>query len=119
LHVSPAVLIKSDLFFLSFSVNAFSKSIEKSFDYAILEKSKKINAIKLNIPWSDLGSWKEILLMYHRNKAKYFRIFTFVKRLILNIINFLDYIFLVIYQKNLIKENLKYQNIFLKKLMKD
>ena len=33
---------------------------EKSFDYAILEKTKNINAIKLDIPWSDLGNWKEI-----------------------------------------------------------
>ena len=26
-------------------------------------KNKKINAIKLDIPWSDLGSWKEICKM--------------------------------------------------------
>ena len=51
---------------------SFNKSKSLSFDYAILEKTKNINAIKLNIPWSDLGSWKEILLMFHRNKAKYF-----------------------------------------------
>ena len=38
-----------------------------------LEKIKDINAIKLDIPWSDLGSWKEICLMYNRNKAKYFK----------------------------------------------
>ncbi len=31
-----------------------------SFDYAILEKGKEINAIILNAPWSDLGSWIEI-----------------------------------------------------------
>ena len=47
---------------------AFSKNSSKSFDYAILEKTKEINAIKLNIPWSDLGSWKEILLMFYKNK---------------------------------------------------
>ncbi len=52
---------------------AFNKNPSKSFDYAILEKTKKINAIKLNIQWSDLGSWKEILLMFKRNKRKYFR----------------------------------------------
>ena len=52
--------------------NAFTKNSSKSFDFAILEKSNDINAIKLNIPWSDLGNWKEILLMYHRNKTKYF-----------------------------------------------
>ncbi len=50
----------------------FKKNLSKSFDYAILEKMKNINAIKLDIPWSDLGSWKEICLMYHRNKKKYF-----------------------------------------------
>ena len=52
---------------------AFSKSVEKSFDYAILEKTKKINAIKLDIPWSDLGSWREISKIYKRDKAKYFK----------------------------------------------
>ena len=50
----------------------FNKNSNKSFDHAILEKINKINAIKLNLPWSDLGSWKEILLMFHRNRAKYF-----------------------------------------------
>jgi mannose-1-phosphate guanylyltransferase/mannose-6-phosphate isomerase len=50
---------------------AFAKSKAKSFDYAILEKAKNINAIKLNIPWSDLGSWKEICKMYDRLKNKY------------------------------------------------
>ena len=51
----------------------FKKCIEKSFDYAILEKSKHINAIKLNIPWSDQGSWKEISRIFDKNKSKYFR----------------------------------------------
>ena len=49
----------------------FSKATAKSFDYAILEKIRDINAIKLDIPWSDLGSWKEILKMYDKNKNKY------------------------------------------------
>ncbi len=51
---------------------SFKKIPEKSFDYAILEKSKNINAIKLNIPWSDLGSWKEISNIFRKNKSKYF-----------------------------------------------
>jgi len=50
---------------------SFVKATAKSFDYAILEKTKQINAIKLDIPWSDLGSWKEILKMYDKNKKKY------------------------------------------------
>ena len=52
---------------------AFIKNPSKSFDYAILEKTKKINAIKLNIEWSDLGSWKEILLMFKKNKKRYLK----------------------------------------------
>ena len=50
----------------------FIKNNSKSFDYALLEKMKNINAIKLNISWSDLGSWKEILLMYNKNLKRYF-----------------------------------------------
>ena len=53
--------------------SSFEKSTAKSFDYAILEKTKQINAIKLDIPWSDLGSWKEILKMYDKNKNKYYK----------------------------------------------
>ena len=52
--------------------NWFSKATAKSFDYAILEKTKDINAIKLDIPWSDLGSWREISKIFNRDKAKYF-----------------------------------------------
>ena len=51
----------------------FSRSIEKSFDFAVLEKTKKINAIKLDMPWSDLGSWREISKIYKKNKNKYFK----------------------------------------------
>ena len=51
----------------------FNKATAKSFDYAILEKAKEINAIKLNIPWSDLGSWREISKIYNRDKAKYYK----------------------------------------------
>ena len=51
---------------------SFNKSISKSFDVAILEKSKQVNAIKLTIPWSDLGSWSEICKMYNRDKSKYY-----------------------------------------------
>jgi mannose-1-phosphate guanylyltransferase/mannose-6-phosphate isomerase len=62
---------KNDIYYLN--KNEFAKCISKSFDYAILEKTQKINAIKLNIPWSDLGSWKEICKMYQKNKNKYFK----------------------------------------------
>ena len=60
---------KKNVYYLN--KRAFKKSKAISFDYAILEKSKNINAIKLNIPWSDLGSWKEICKIYNTLKDKY------------------------------------------------
>ena len=62
---------KSNVYYLN--RQAFIKATAKSFDYAILEKTKEINAIKLDIPWSDLGSWKEICKMYGKNKRQYFK----------------------------------------------
>ena len=49
---------------------SFKKLQEISFDYAILEKSKNINGIKLNIPLIDLGNWKEIWKFFKKNKSK-------------------------------------------------
>ncbi len=63
--------LKNEIYYLN--KKSFVKSVEKSFDYAILEKAKEINAIKLNVPWSDLGSWKEISKIYKKNKSKYFK----------------------------------------------
>ena len=63
--------VKNNVYYLN--RNAFLKNPSRSFDFAILEKTKDINAIKLNIHWSDLGSWKEILLMFNRNKKRYFK----------------------------------------------
>jgi mannose-1-phosphate guanylyltransferase/mannose-6-phosphate isomerase len=62
---------KSNIYYLNKA--SFIKVKAKSFDFAILEKVKKINAIKLDIPWSDLGSWREILIMYDKNKNKYIK----------------------------------------------
>ena len=50
---------------------AFNKCKNMSFDYAILEKSNNINAIRLKTPWSDLGSWKEICKIYNKFKNRY------------------------------------------------
>ena len=63
--------LKHNVYYLDKSF--FTKIIDKSFDYAILEKAKHINGIKLDIPWSDLGSWKEISKIFRKNKAKYFK----------------------------------------------
>ena len=62
---------KNNIYYLN--KNEFLKSNSKSFDYAILEKSKNINAIKLDIPWSDLGSWKEICKIYDKLKKNYIK----------------------------------------------
>ena len=73
-HCVKAVLkakLKKHTYYLNKA--SFNKATTESFDYAILEKTKKINAIKLDIPWSDLGSWREISKMYLKNKAKYFK----------------------------------------------
>ena len=72
-HCINAVLeskVLKNIFYLD--IKSFKKISEKSFDHAILEKSKNVNAIKLNIPWSDLGSWKEISNIFKKNKSKYF-----------------------------------------------
>lgn len=50
--------------------SSFKKIQEISFDYAILEKSKNINGIKLNIPLTDLGNWKEIWKFFKKYKSK-------------------------------------------------
>jgi len=63
--------LKSNTYYLNKA--SFIKATSKSFDYAILEKTKQINAIKLDIPWSDLGSWNEILKMFEKNKNKYIK----------------------------------------------
>ena len=50
--------------------SSFERIKEISFDYAILEKSKNINGIKLNIPLTDLGNWKEIWKFFKKYKSK-------------------------------------------------
>ena len=60
---------KNNIYYLN--KKHFLKCTSISFDYAILEKSKDINAIKLDIAWSDLGSWGEICKIYDKLKNKY------------------------------------------------
>ena len=51
---------------------SYKKIKNVSFDYAILEKAKNINSIILDVPWSDLGNWKQITDVFKKNKKKYF-----------------------------------------------
>ena len=60
--------VKKGVYYLKKS--PFKKIKEISFDYAILEKSKNLNGIKLNIPLSDLGNWKEIYKYFKNNLSK-------------------------------------------------
>jgi mannose-1-phosphate guanylyltransferase/mannose-6-phosphate isomerase len=58
----------------------FNKITPISFDYAILEKVKKINSICLNISWSDLGSWSEIFkILKEKIKKKLIKKNTFYR----------------------------------------
>ena len=65
-------LIKSKIYKNVYYLNklSFKKIKEISFDYAILEKSKNIYGIKLNIPLMDLGNWKEIWKFFKKQKTK-------------------------------------------------
>jgi len=71
IHSTNKSKISKNVYYLN--KKSYKKIQEKSFDLAILEKSRNINAIKLNIPWSDLGSWKEISNIFKKNKSKYFK----------------------------------------------
>jgi mannose-1-phosphate guanylyltransferase len=51
----------------------FNKVKGNSFDYAILEKYKNVNSIKLNLDWTDLGNWFEILKIFSKKKSQYFK----------------------------------------------
>ncbi len=67
-------VIQSKIFKNSYFLNNkyFSKIKNISFDYSILEKSQNINALAVNIKWSDLGNWKEITNIFKSNKKNYF-----------------------------------------------
>ena len=65
---------------ISLNKKYFNKIKAISFDYAILEKIKAINSIKLNLTWSDLGSWKEIFkIIKSKTSQAYIKKNTFYK----------------------------------------
>ena len=61
-------IINKDVYHLN--KKSFKKINQISFDYAVLEKSKNVNGIKLNLPLTDLGNWKEIWKFFKRNNSK-------------------------------------------------
>ncbi|MCZ2497688.1 mannose-1-phosphate guanylyltransferase/mannose-6-phosphate isomerase [Xylophilus sp. Kf1] len=48
---------KADLDFLRLDKEAFSASPEDSIDYAVMEKSDKVQVVPLTAGWSDVGAW--------------------------------------------------------------
>ena len=64
-------ILKKNIYYLN--KTSFKKLWEISVDYAILEKSKHVYGIKLNIQWTDLGNWREISKIYDRDKLKYYK----------------------------------------------
>jgi len=48
---------KADLDFLRLDKEAFSASPEDSIDYAVMEKSDKVQVVPLSAGWSDVGAW--------------------------------------------------------------
>ena len=57
---------------ISLNKKFFSKIKPISFDYAILEKAQEINVLKLDVIWSDLGSWKEIFKIIKRKTTQFY-----------------------------------------------
>jgi len=51
----------------------FKKINSKSYDYAVLEKYNYVRGIKLNIDWTDLGNWFEILKIFNKKKKNYYQ----------------------------------------------
>ena len=54
-------------------LDSFFKLPDKSIDYAIMQKTEKAVAIKLNLKWSDLGNW-ESFFDYFSHEMKNFSI---------------------------------------------
>ena len=60
-------ILENNVYYLNKSY--FNNIKEISFDYAILEKSKNVNGIKLNLPLIDLGNWKEIWKFFKKKNS--------------------------------------------------
>ena len=69
-HVYLHYVLNKNVYYLN--KPSFKKIKEISFDYSILEKSKNIYGIKLNIPLTDLGNWKEIWKFFKSKNSKKF-----------------------------------------------
>ncbi|MBP0644226.1 mannose-1-phosphate guanylyltransferase/mannose-6-phosphate isomerase, partial [Mycobacterium tuberculosis] len=51
---------KRDLDFLRLDAEAFGRSIAKSVDYAVMEKTTRAAVVPSDFAWSDIGAWNAI-----------------------------------------------------------
>jgi mannose-1-phosphate guanylyltransferase / mannose-6-phosphate isomerase len=58
-----------DLGFLRLDPEAFGNAPQKSFDYAVMEKTERAAVVAGNFGWSDIGSWDALLDVTPRDKA--------------------------------------------------
>ena len=58
---------RSDLDFIRLEESAFSKCPSISIDYALMERTRKGAAVRLNAAWHDIGSWSGALSASERN----------------------------------------------------
>lgn len=49
-----------DLHFIKLGEDEFTRCPSESIDYAVMEKSKNSVVIKINVHWSDIGSWSAL-----------------------------------------------------------
>lgn len=49
-----------DLDFLRLEIVSFSRSLNQSIDYALMEKAKKVAVVPIEGGWSDVGSWEAV-----------------------------------------------------------
>jgi mannose-1-phosphate guanylyltransferase/mannose-6-phosphate isomerase len=52
--------IRRDLDFLRLEAEAFGRAPKKSFDYAVMERTRRAAVIPVDLGWSDIGSWNAV-----------------------------------------------------------
>lgn len=61
-------LAKEDLDFIRIDKEAFAACPSDSIDYAVMEKSNKVNVVGLDAGWSDIGGWRAIWDILDKNE---------------------------------------------------
>lgn len=61
-------IAKEDLDFVRIDKAAFAACPSDSIDYAVMEKSNKVNVVGLDAGWSDIGGWRAIWDILDKNE---------------------------------------------------